>query len=213
MYLALFDVAESFAHRVAYILNGTGLVVHHAAAALFISMVLAGVITPERDLLSPPLIVVMQHWFVNVRYVSQSIYITIELVLEFFFQWTILSNFEHFSSNHWTAALVGATMLVTHWFFFIAGGIELVLPSSMESKVTKKTECTEEMPGAMHVKDTEHSGLLRDREKIDASDDSCACKDDSSDNSCTMETGFVVTDSSNIGGHDDEQRSETRVVH
>jgi hypothetical protein len=76
----------------------------------------------------------------------------------------ILSQFEHFSRNHWTAAFVGATMLVAHWFFLIAAGIELVLPSLTQPKPIVQSERTEEALAS--------SGRSRQRDigKIDASD-------------------------------------------
>eukprot|EP00961_Rhodomonas_salina_P234256 3166120-Rhodomonas_salina.2 len=36
----------------------------------------------------------MQHWFVLTRYVSVNAYTFIMLVLEAFFEWTVLSNWE-----------------------------------------------------------------------------------------------------------------------
>lgn len=143
LWLGLFDGTMSLGQRLAEVLNGLGLVVHHAAMALSISMLLAGVISPERSLLSPTFILVMQHWFVIVKYINEWAYMLIELTLEIFFQWILLSQFENFVSNHWTASLIGAAMLVAHWLFLIAGGIELLLQSlHWDNKEASGCECT-----------------------------------------------------------------------
>ncbi len=37
---------------------------------------------------------IMQHWFVLARYVSNNLYVCLMLLTEAFFEWTVLSNWE-----------------------------------------------------------------------------------------------------------------------
>lgn len=110
--------------RFSEFLNAVGTVVHHGAAALIICMLLTGVIPGSRHIYNPSLILVMQHWFVLLRYGNKMLYTVIELSLEVFFEWTVISEFEYFQSMHWVAPMAAASMLVAHWLYLIAALVE-----------------------------------------------------------------------------------------
>mmetsp|Transcript_38002 Transcript_38002/g.78978 ORF Transcript_38002/g.78978 Transcript_38002/m.78978 type:complete len:255 (+) Transcript_38002:1186-1950(+) len=111
--------------RIENLLNGFGVVIHHTSASSIIAFVLVGVITPSRNVMDPIFILILQHCFVMVRYIHEPTYIVVCLVLEAFFEWAVLSHFEALCANHWTTAVAGATMLLAHWLFLIAGAIYL----------------------------------------------------------------------------------------
>lgn len=90
--------------RICDFLNGSGLVAHHGAASMLICMILAGAIVADDHVVSCILLLLMQHWFVLVSHVSPTVYIILELTLELWFEWTIISEFQHLASNHWTAS-------------------------------------------------------------------------------------------------------------
>ena len=75
----------------------------------------------------------MQHLFVLLRYSNKLIYAVLELTLEVYFEWTIISEFEHVREMHWVVLQVGATMLVSHWMYLIAALAELFVPSTEEN--------------------------------------------------------------------------------
>ena len=125
MYLALFASDESWFQRSADLMNAIGLIVHHGALALFMSLLLVSVIPPSRYVVIGSLVLIMQHWFVLVKYANVPVYVVIELALEFWFEWIVISEFQYYRSIHWTAAWLPATMLVAHWLFLGAGAIEL----------------------------------------------------------------------------------------
>ena len=110
--------------RFSEFLNAVGTVVHHGAAALIICMLLTGVIPASRHIYNPSLILVMQHWFVLLRYGNKILYTVIELSLEVFFEWTVISEFEYFQSMHWVVPMTAASMLVAHWLYLIAALVE-----------------------------------------------------------------------------------------
>ena len=89
IYLGIFGTQGKVV-RSSDILNGIGTAVHHAAAAFIISMQCAGVIHPSRYVVGPIMILVMQHWVALLAYSSHALYSAVELVLEYFFQWSVL---------------------------------------------------------------------------------------------------------------------------
>ena len=77
---------------------------------------------------------VAQHWFVLVKYVSKGTYIVLELLLEIMFEWVIISNFEYFVSQHWTLYLSASVMLFAHWQYLLAAGLSLISPPPLYKK-------------------------------------------------------------------------------
>ena len=51
----------------------------------------------------------IQDWFVFLSYLTHTLYTSIELLLEAWFQMTLLSTFQHIHTIHWAAALVMIT--------------------------------------------------------------------------------------------------------
>ena len=90
LYLAIKGGSKETYKRASDFLNGAGTTIHHASAAIIISMLVAGAIPPSRYIVGPILILLMQHWFVLLNYCSVSLYTAVELVLEYFFQWAVL---------------------------------------------------------------------------------------------------------------------------
>eukprot|EP00549_Striatella_unipunctata_P025994 CAMPEP_0118720086 /NCGR_PEP_ID=MMETSP0800-20121206/29900_1 /TAXON_ID=210618 ORGANISM="Striatella unipunctata, Strain CCMP2910" /NCGR_SAMPLE_ID=MMETSP0800 /ASSEMBLY_ACC=CAM_ASM_000638 /LENGTH=81 /DNA_ID=CAMNT_0006627657 /DNA_START=424 /DNA_END=669 /DNA_ORIENTATION=+ len=59
-------------------------------------------------------------------------YCIIELVLDVWFQWTILSAHQYLVSLHWVAAFASVGMLVSHWIYLVAAGLELFVPEDKD---------------------------------------------------------------------------------
>jgi hypothetical protein len=73
---------------------------------------------------------IMQHWFVLLRDVRQlyPVYVVVQLGLEFWFEWLVISNYEYVLDEHWTLlALTASTMLFAHWLYSIAAGLDILL--------------------------------------------------------------------------------------
>jgi hypothetical protein len=101
-------------------LKSVGLLTHHAAGSMIVSMLLNFVITPDRHIIGLSLILLMQHWFALVKYVSYPMYVALLLFLEFWFEWTVLSEYQFILANHWTNGLGVGTMVLAHWMFLLA---------------------------------------------------------------------------------------------
>jgi hypothetical protein len=130
MYIALYDgddTQQTKALRFANYCNSVGTAVHHSAATIPIVMLLVGVVKLDRHITDPVLILLVQHWFILTKYVNFWLYSGIELVLEMWFELTILSNFQYLVSIHWSLAFAAGAMLAAHWLFLLAALIELAL--------------------------------------------------------------------------------------
>jgi hypothetical protein len=141
MYVALHDTSNSRLGRLGNYLNSTGIVLHHSSATIPIVMLLAGVFPADRHVLGPSLVLLMQHWFVLTKYVNFLFYNTIELALEAWFEWMVLSDLQYLDSLHWTLSFSALGMLTAHWLFLIAAGIELIIPDSGANSFTNDEEC------------------------------------------------------------------------
>ena len=89
-------------------------------------MIVTHVFTPTPDVLSvlPPLL--MQHWFVLLKYNYKWLYIIIATSLEVWFEWTSFSVLEKFHKIHWVGGVIVLSMVFAHWCYFGAGLISLV---------------------------------------------------------------------------------------
>jgi len=115
--LGLFSSQRNSTQRLADLLDGVGTVLHHGAASMTVSMLVAGVVPPSRAVNSPCLILVMQHWLPLLSCVNKPLYLGGELVLECYFEWIILSGFPELYQMHWIAALGAGVMLFAHWLY------------------------------------------------------------------------------------------------
>ena len=127
LYLGLFDKKSARLRRISDFVNGVGTVAHHSAAAFLVCMLLAGVIPPSRYVLNSSLILVVQHWFVLLSYINETAYVVVELALEAWFEWTVISDFYHIRSLHWTAALGTGIFVFAHWLYLLAAGLDMLV--------------------------------------------------------------------------------------
>jgi len=93
----------------------------------------------DRELASVLLTLVVQHWFVLFKYYSTVFYITMELVIELWFEWEWFASFEHclFESHRRYdrfAPAVAMCMIFAHWLFLLSGLMELIQPCHRGSK-------------------------------------------------------------------------------
>jgi uncharacterized protein YjeT (DUF2065 family) len=141
MYTALYQQSKSTLARIGDFLNSTGTVLHHSSAILLITLLLSGVVPPSRHIVAPILLLTMQHWFVLVKYMNFWAYAALEIVLEIWFEWVLLSEFQYLHSVHWTLLVAGLGMLVAHWIYLAAATLELLaLQSGRDWDTPKKDE-------------------------------------------------------------------------
>jgi len=58
------------------------------------------------------------------------VYVAVETLLELWFELTVLSSLEVVHKKHWVSGIVATSMLVSHWLYFIAGGLGLYFEKS-----------------------------------------------------------------------------------
>jgi len=138
LYLGVFNKRAPWTDRACELCNGFGTLLHHGAASFIISMLVVGVFPPSRYLFNPIIILVMQHWVALLKYASLPLYSAIELILEYYFEWIILSDWPQLYHLHWTAALGASVMLIAHWLYLAAAGFSMLIPG-LEEKVGGET--------------------------------------------------------------------------
>jgi hypothetical protein len=160
-YEAIFETRNSKLKRMTDLINGIGTVIHHNVVALYVSMVITGVIPPTRNTLEVTLPLLMQHWFVMLKYFHRTTYIAVELFLEAWFEWVALSNLEYAWYYSWTGSMLGGSMLFAHWAYLIAGGLSLINP---------KDDFRENKVRQLHQHSTEFRKMSRAVERNDNED-------------------------------------------
>ena len=126
-------------------------------------MLLTDVMTPNRHITSPILALVLQHSFVFLGDVYEPAYIALQLGLEIWFEWVVLSDFQYLISNHWTTAFAASTMLLAHWLYVIAAGMNLLLRQAcFVSKGHAETEHVKYVEETEHVTDVEETKDVKD---------------------------------------------------
>merc|ERR1712166_783107 len=76
--------------------NAIGTLCHHSSAALLICLLLTGLQPLTRPIIACIIPHIWQHIFVPTKYMSNTAYVLIELVLDIYFQMEILTNLEYF---------------------------------------------------------------------------------------------------------------------
>ena len=101
---------------------------HHQAAALYVATVVTNLIpcSNDRVVIQVTIPLLMQHWFVLLRYSNKWVYSTLLILVEVFFEWLAISSLEILHKLHWTGGIIIASMLFAHWMYIIAGGLDLL---------------------------------------------------------------------------------------
>ena len=76
MHSALYGTSSPW-QRCADYINGIGTLLHHGAGSMVITMLLVGILPPDRHVIGPTLFPVMQHWFVLFKYYSLPLFFSV----------------------------------------------------------------------------------------------------------------------------------------
>jgi len=125
-YVAIYHDELSWLVRICDLVNGLGSLTHHSAATIIVCSLLSGISPVTRFILSPALILIMQHWFTLIKYANTPLYLFLVLTWEFWFEWVLLSDLELILVTHWVLALASGVMLFAHWSYLIAGGLYML---------------------------------------------------------------------------------------
>ena len=125
LHTALYDKYSSSLVRMVNLFSGVGTVIHHSAAALYVATVITGLLPPNRFVLQVTVPLMMQHWFVLLRYNYNKVYVVLVTIVEVWFEWTALTLISYFQKLHWAGGFIGCGMLLSHWLYYIAGALSL----------------------------------------------------------------------------------------
>jgi hypothetical protein len=123
--------------RLQYACECLGTLLHHSASTLLIVSVTTGREFLDRNLLSVTMPLVVQHWFVLLKYVDMNLYYTLELCVEAVWEWVMLHNLTQYPCVSWNGRLVGWAMLSAHWLYLFAAAVKVLTPSR---RLKKKTD-------------------------------------------------------------------------
>ena len=137
----------SCAFRVQCAMNFLGTLLHHSATSLLIVSLTTHSEFLDRNVLSCTLPLVVQHWFVLVRYVDVRLYVIAELLIEFVWEWEVIFNIQNYHQCHgWNIVMIAATMLVAHWLYVGAATIKFCCPC-LYTKAKKTAPASDEPDG------------------------------------------------------------------
>ena len=125
LHTAMYDKDSSSLVRMVNLFSGVGTVIHHSAAALYVAAVVTTLLPPNRFVLQVTVPLMMQHWFVLLRYNYKLVYVVLVTIVEVWFEWTALTLISYFQKLHWAGGFIGCGMLLSHWLYYIAGALSL----------------------------------------------------------------------------------------
>jgi len=113
---------------ISHMLNGLGLLLHHSAGAYFVAAIVTGLTELVRVALAGTVVLVIQHWFVPVKYYSHAMYSSIQLVLEIYFQFELIAALPHMEPKNGVDTTLRActlVMLTAHWMYVMAAFLDI----------------------------------------------------------------------------------------
>lgn len=126
-------------HGVVSLIGGIGMMIHHSATSLIIVGICTHLWAVTRPITAACVLPILQHLCVLLKYHNYYIYLGVELLLEVYFQFEVLSNLGEFESNfnfNVTRVARGAalTMLLSHYFYLVSGVLELAIKTCVVEK-------------------------------------------------------------------------------
>lgn len=130
-------------------LNFLGTLLHHSATSLLVVSLTTGTEFLDRNVLSCTLPLVVQHWFVLMRYVDIRLYLLTELAIEFVWEWEVIWNITSYTCHSWNIVMIAATMLVAHWLYLTAATLKYLNPCCGGARKTAPTPSGASHPSPM----------------------------------------------------------------
>jgi len=112
-------------------LDGLGTLLHHTAGVLFVVVVLVGLAPLNRPMIAASIPLVIQHWFVLVRYRNTLLYGLIMAGCEVFWEFELIASLPQFTNKNGIDRVVrpiAYLMLEAHWIYWVAGITRFLLP-------------------------------------------------------------------------------------
>ena len=114
-------------------LDGLGTLLHHTAGVGFVVVVLVGLAPLNRPMVAASIPLVIQHWFVLVRYRNTLIYGLIMAGCEIFWELEAIASIPQFTNENGIDRVmrpIAYLMLEAHWMYWTAGIGRFLLPET-----------------------------------------------------------------------------------
>eukprot|EP00966_Prymnesium_polylepis_P111387 2576269-Prymnesium_polylepis.1 len=116
---------------IAFLIDGYGTLLHHLSTSFTLVGLMMHLFPRDRALTAACVVPIMQHMFILVKYHAHTTYLIIELVLEGWFQWEVLSNISAFHSHYGLDITrigrgMAMTMLVAHWLYLTGSVLHML---------------------------------------------------------------------------------------
>ena len=135
---------------------GSATLLHHSSAALLIATLVNGAAGYSQYIASGIWPLVVQHWFVLLRYKHHLAYCAVVLGLEVYFEIQVFAALERFYRyDDWLVRQAALGMLLAHWIYLIRGGARL-LQSGLHEWGTKLKSQARLNIFSLHQLDEEH---------------------------------------------------------
>jgi len=144
--LVMFQLQEKLSLRaIAFLIDGYGTLLHHLSTSFTLVALMMHLFPRDRALTAACVVPIMQHMFILVKYHARTAYLIIELLLEGWFQWEVLSNVGAFRSHYGLEITrigrgMAMTMLVAHWLYLSGSAVHMLDDYFNREEDTKKTD-------------------------------------------------------------------------
>jgi len=135
--LVMFHTAEQkFSVRaIAFLIDGYGTLLHHFSTSFTIVALMMHMFPHDRAITAACIVPIMQHMFILVKYHAHNTYLFVELALEAWFQWEVISNISAFETPYGLEITrigrgMAMTMLFAHWLY-LAGSVLHMIDNAM----------------------------------------------------------------------------------
>jgi len=164
-------------HRVSSLLNALGTLTHHSASMLFICIFTTGAAPMTRPLIAGATPLVVQHLAVSLKYFSMPMYAFMELLIEIYWEWEVMSGLEllyhphqvPLSADNFNPLISGlvvrcvSAMVLAHWFYWAAAIIDSIRGTMIKEDAVRSQRSWQGHEVAEWKRDIDHYHESRDR--------------------------------------------------
>jgi len=113
-------------------IDGLGTLLHHLSTSLTLTCVMLHLFPRSRAITAGCVVPIMQHMFALLKYWNRTAFLVIELMLEVWFEWEVLTNLNAFNSSYGMAITrigrsLAMSMLLAHWMYLSGSALNMVL--------------------------------------------------------------------------------------
>ena len=131
--LIMFKIQDSkFSLRaISFLIDGYGTLLHHLSTSFTLVALMLHLFPHDRALTAACIVPIMQHMFILLKYHARTAYLILELTLEAWFQWEVISNVSSFHADMGLEITrvgrgMAMTMVFAHWLYLIGSALHML---------------------------------------------------------------------------------------